>query len=88
MADSDSDSDSSSEGEVAEDASLHEVNDKLCQQFIKYEKTSCPALKKLNEVGLEKEILAVKLEESIGLVETLITEDSLLVSKFKVLSVI
>lgn len=44
-------------------------------------------LKKLNEVGLEKEILAVKLEESIGLVETLITENSLLVSKFKVLSV-
>lgn len=40
VADSNSDSDSSSEGEVAEDASLHEVYDKLCQQFIKYEKTS------------------------------------------------
>ena len=69
-----SDSEDSSVDEVPKKLTLRKAYDKLCTEFIKFEKTSHLCRKELNEVKTEKDYLLVKLDETTRLVETLIGE--------------
>ena len=81
------DSEDSSDDEVSKKLTLQEAHDKLCIEFIKFEKTSHLCRKELNEVKAEKADLLVKLDETTRLVETLVMENTLLEEKVKNLEV-
>ena len=82
-----SDSEDSFDDEVPKKLTFQEAYDKLCTEFIKYEKTSHLCRKELNEVKTEKVDLLVKLDETIRLVETLVVENTSLEEKVKNLEV-
>ena len=82
-----SDSEITSNDEVPKKLTLQEAYDKLCTEFIKFEKTSHLCRKQLNEVKTEKTNLLVKLEETTRLVETLVVENTSLEEKVKNLEV-
>ena len=67
-----SDSEDSSDNEVPKKMTLQEAYNKLCTEFLKYEKTSHLCRKELNEVKTKKTDLLVKLDETTRLVETLL----------------
>ena len=71
-----SDSEDSSDDEVPNKLTLQEAYDKLCIEFIKFEKTSHLCRKKLNEVKTEKADLLVKLDGTTRLVETPVVENT------------
>ena len=71
-----SDSENSSSDEVPKKMTLQEAYDKLCTEFIKFEKTSHLCRKELNEVKTEKADLLVKLDDTTRLVETLVVENT------------
>ena len=78
-----SDSEDSSDDEVPKKMTLHQAYDKLCTEFIKFEKTSHLCKKELNEVKTEKADLLVKLDETTRLVETLVIVNTSLEEKVK-----
>ena len=83
-----SDSEDFSDDEVPKKMTPQEAYDKLCTEFIKFEKTSHLCRKELNEVKTEKADLLVKLdEETTRLVETLVMENTSLEEKVKNLEV-
>ena len=59
-----SDNEDSSNDEVLKKMTFQEAYDKLCTEFIKYEKTSHLCRKELNEVKTEKANLLVKLDKT------------------------
>ena len=71
-----SDSEDSSNDEVSKKLTFQEAYDKLCTEFIKFEKTSHLCRKEFNEVKTEKVELLVKLDETTRLVETLVVENT------------
>ena len=71
-----SDNENYSDDEVPKKLTLQEAYDKLCAEFIKFEKTSYLCRKELNEVKTEKVKLLVKLDETTRLVETLVVENT------------
>ena len=82
-----SDSEDSFDDVVPKKMTLQEAYDKLCTEFIKFEKTFHHCRKELNEVKTEKPNLLVKLDETTRLVETLVMENTSLdekVNNFKV----
>ena len=83
IVESTSDSEDSSDDKVSKKMTLQEVYDKLCTEFIKFEKTSYLCRKGLNEVKTEKADLLVKLDETTRLVETLVVENASLEEKIK-----
>ena len=82
-----SDSENSSDDEVPKKLTIQEAYDKLCIEFIKFEKTSYFCKKELNEVNTEKVDLLIKLDEIIRLVETFVVENTSLEEKVKNLEV-
>ena len=82
-----SDSEDSSNDEVPKKLTLQEAYDKLCNEFIKSEKTSHLYREELNEVKTEKAELLVKINETTWLVETLVVENTSLEEKHKNLEV-
>ena len=82
-----SDSEDSSNDEVSKKLTFQEAYDKLCTEFIKFEKTSHLCRKEFNEVKTEKVELLVKLDETTRLVETLIVENTSLEEMVKNLEV-
>ena len=82
-----SDSENSSDDEVPKKLTIQEAYDKLCIEFIKFEKTSYLCKKELNEVKTEKVDLLIKLDETIRLVETFVVENTSLEEKVKNLEV-
>ena len=66
---------------------LQEAYDKLCIEFIKYEKTSHLCRKALNEIKTKKADLLVKLDETTRLVETIDVENTSLEEEVKNLEV-
>ena len=78
-----SDSEDSSDDEVPKKLTIQEAYDKLCIEFIKFEKTSYLCKKELNEVKTEKVDLLVKLDETTRLVETLVVENTSLEEKIR-----
>ena len=82
-----SDSENSSDDEVPTKLTIQEAYDKLCIEFIKFEKTSYLCKKELNEVKTEKIDLLIKLDETIRLVETFVVENTSLEEKVKNLEV-
>ena len=78
-----SDSEDSSDDEVPKKLTFQEAYDKLCTEFIKFEKTSHLCRKELNEVKTEKVELLVKLDETKRLVETLVLVNTSLEEKVK-----
>ena len=82
-----SDSEDSSNDEVTKKITLQEAYDKLCTKFIESEKISHLCRKELNEVKTEKTDMLVKLDETTGLVETLVMEKTSLEDKVKNLEV-
>ena len=82
-----SDSEDSSNDEVPKKLTFQEAYDKLCTEFIKFEKTSHLCRKEFNEVKTEKVELLVKLDETTRLVETLIVENTSLEEMVKNLEV-
>ena len=82
-----SDSEDSSDDEVPKKITLQEAYDKLCTEFIKFEKTSHHCRKELNEVKTKKTDPLVKLGKTIRLVETLVVENTSLEEKVKNLEV-
>ena len=82
-----SDSENSSNDEVPKKLTLQEAYDKLCTEFIKFEKTSHLCRKQLIEVKTEKTDLLIKLKETTRLVETLVVENTSLEEKVKNLEV-
>ena len=78
-----SDSEDSSSDEVFKKMTLPEAYDKLCTEFIKFEKTFHHCRKELNEAKTEKTDLLVKLDETTRLVETLVVENTSLEKKVK-----
>ena len=66
---------------------LQEAYDKLCTEFIKFEKTSHLCRKELNEVKTEKDDMLVKLDETTRLVKTLVMENTSLEKKVRNLEV-
>ena len=85
--DSASDSKKSSDDEVSKKMTLQEAYDKLCIEFIKFEKTYYLCRKELNEVKTEKADLLVKLDETTRLVDVFVVENTLLEEKVKNLEV-
>ena len=81
------DSEDSSDDEVSKKLTLQEAYDKLCIEFIKFEKTSHLCRKELNEVKTEKSDLLVKIDETTKLVETFVVENTSLKEKVKNLEV-
>ena len=63
IVENDSDSEDSFDDEVPKKLTLQEAYDKLCTEYIKFEKTSHLCRKELNEVKTEKADLLVKLDE-------------------------
>ena len=82
-----SDNEDSSNDEVPKKLTIQEAYDKLCTEFIKFEKTSYLCRKELNEVKTEKTYLLVKLDETTRLVETLVVENTLSEEKVKNLKI-
>ena len=82
-----SDSEDSSNDEVPKKLTFQEAYDKLCTEFIKFEKTSHLCRKEVNEVKTEKVELLVKLDEITRLVETLVVENTSLEEMVKNLEV-
>ena len=82
-----SDSEDSSDDEVPKKMTLQEAYDKLCTEFIKFEKISHLCRKEVNEVKTEKADMLVKLDETTRLVETLVVENTSLEEKVKNLEV-
>ena len=82
-----SDNEDSSDDEVPKKMTLQEAYDKLCTEFINFEKTSHLCRKELNEVKTEKTELLVKLDETTKLVETHVMENTSLEEKVKNLEV-
>ena len=82
-----SDNQDSSDDEVLKKMTLQEAYDKLCTEFIKFEKTSHLCRKELNEVKIEKTDLLVKLDETTRLVKILVVENASLEEKVKNLEV-
>ena len=82
-----SDSEDFSSDEVPKKMTLQEAYDKLCTEFIKFEKTSHLCIKELNEIKTEKADLLVKLDKTTRLVETLVIENTSLEEKVKNLKV-
>ena len=82
-----SDSEDSSSDEVPKKLTLQEAYNKLCTEFIKFEKSSHLYRKELNEVKTKKADLLVKLDETTRLVKTLIVENTSLEEKVKNLEV-
>ena len=82
-----SDSEDSSNDEVPKKLTFQEAYDKLCTEFIKFEKTSHLCRKEFNEVKTEKVELLVKLDETTRLVETLVVENTSLEEMVKNLEV-
>ena len=82
-----SDSEDSSDDEVPKKMTLQETYDKLCTEFIKYEKTSHFCRKELNGVKTGKTDLLVKLDETIRLVQTFVVENTSLEEDVKNLKV-
>ena len=82
-----SNSEDSSDDEVPKKLTLQEAYDKLCTEFIKFEKTSHLCRKELNEVKAEKADLLVRLDETTRLVETLVVENTSFEEKVKNLEV-
>ena len=87
IVESTSDSEDSSDDEVPKKLTLQEAYDKLCTEFIKFEKTSHFYRKELNDVKTEKVELLVKLDKTTRLVETLAVENTPLEEKVKNLEV-
>ena len=87
IVESTNDSEDSSDDEVHKKLTLQEAYDKLCIEFIKFEKTYYLCRKELNEVKTEKADLLVKLDETTRLVETLVVENTSLEEKVKNLEV-
>ena len=82
-----SDNEDSSNDEVPKKLTLQEAYDKLCIEFIKFEKASNLCRKELNEVKTEKADLLVKLDETTRLVETLVVKNTSLEEKVKNLEI-
>ena len=82
-----SDCEDFSDDEVPENLTIEEAYDKLCTEYIKFEKTSRLHRKELNEVKTKKANLLVKLDETTRLVETLIVENTSLDEKVNNLEV-
>ena len=82
-----SDSKDSSDDEVPKKLTLQEAYDKLCTEFIKFEKTSHLCRKELNEVKTKKVDLLVKQDETTRVVETLVIENTSFEEKVKNLEV-
>ena len=82
-----SDSEDSFDDEVPKKFTLQEDFDKLCIEFIKFEKTSHLCKKEFNEVKTKKAELLVKLDETTRLVEILVVENTSLDEKVKNLEV-
>ena len=82
-----SDNEDSSNDEVLKQMTIQEAYDKLCTEFIKFEKISHHCRKELNEVKIEKADLLVKLDKTTRLVVTLIVENTSLEEKVKNLEV-
>ena len=82
-----SNSEDSSDDEVPKKLTLQEAYDKLCTEFIKFEKTSHLCRKEPNEVKTEKVELLIKLNETTRLVETFVVENTTLKEKIKNLEV-
>ena len=82
-----SDSEDSSDNEVSKKMTLQEAYDKLCTEFIKFEKTAHICRKELNEVKTEKADLLVKLDETTRLVETPVVENTSLEENVKNLEI-
>ena len=80
-------SEDSFDDEVPKKLTLQEAYDRLCTEFIKYEKTSHLCRKELNEVKTKKANLLVKLDKTTRLVETLVVENTSLEEKVKNLEV-
>ena len=87
IVESTSDSEDSSDDKVPKKLTFQEVDDKLCIEFIKSEKTSHLCKKELNEVKTKKTKLLVKLDEITRLVEILVMENTSLEEKIKNLEV-
>ena len=81
------DSEDFSDDEVPKKLTLQEAYDKLCIEFIKFEKTSYLCRKELNKVKTEKANMLVKLDETIRLVETIDVENTSLEEEVKNLEV-
>ena len=81
------DSENSSDDEVPKKLTLQKAYDKLCTEFIKFEKIFHRCRKELNEVKTEKTDLLVKLDETIRLVETFVVENTSLEENVKNLEV-
>ena len=81
------DSEDSFDDVVPKKMTLQEAYDKLCTEFIKFEKTSQCCRKELNEVKTEKSDLLVKIDETTKLVETFVVENTSLKEKVKNLKV-
>ena len=77
----------SSDDEVPKKLNLQEAYDKLCTEFIKFEKALHLCRKELNEIKTEKTDLLVKLDKTTRLVETLVVENTSLDEKVKNLKV-
>ena len=82
-----SDSENYSNDEVPKKMALQEAYDKLCIEFIKFEKTSHLYRKEINKVKTEKANLLVKLDDTTRLVETFVVENTSLEEKVKNLEV-
>ena len=87
IVESTNDSEDSSDDEVHKKLTLQEAYDKLCIEFIKFEKTSYLCRKELNKVKTEKADLLVKLDETTRLVEMFVMENNSLEEKVKNLEV-
>ena len=87
IVESTNDSEDYSDDEVHKKLTLQEAYDKLCIEFIKFEKTYYLCRKELNEVKTKKADLLVKLDETTRLVEMFIVENTSLEEKVKNLEV-
>ena len=81
------DSEDSFDYEVPKKLTLQKAYDKLCTEFIKFEKIFHRCRKELNEVKTKKADLLFKLDETTRLVETLVVENTLLEENVKNLEV-
>ena len=70
------DSEDSFNNEVPKKMTFQEAYDKLCTEFIKFEKTSHLYRKELNEVKNEKVDMLVKQDETTRLVKTFVMENT------------
>ena len=82
-----SDSKDSSNDEVPKKLTIQEAYDKLCTEFIKFEKTSHRCRKGLNEAKTEKTNPLVELDETTRLIKTLVVKNTSLEEKVKNLEV-